>query len=115
MAQSRIRQLGEGDAEYFTQPASEIPAPPGGYGTEIPPPPPRPSERFASTILFASLKALSQRTLIALSNLFVLVTAISAFWLFYTTMAQPTVLQLVGLFLYGVLILLMDWLVLRRW
>lgn len=101
MAQTRIRQIGEGDTDQFADFAPQQPAP-------------DPVHNVATSILFTSLKALSQRAVIALANLFVLLTAISAFWLWFATMPSPSVLQLVGLSLYGVLILALNWLVLRR-
>jgi hypothetical protein len=99
MVQSRLRSLGEGDTDYL----AEAPPPPG----------PLPAENVATSILLTSLKALSQRTIVALSNLFVLATALSAFWLWMVTMPAPTVLQLVGLGLYAIMILILDWMVLR--
>jgi hypothetical protein len=97
MAQSRLRSLGEGDTDYFTQGET----------------PPSPVENAATSVLFTALKALSQRTVIALSQLFVLATALSAFWLWMVTMPAPSVLQLVGLGLYAIMILILDWMVLR--
>ena len=107
MAQTRIRQIGEGDTDSFFQP-------PHDPNLDPIPRPQAPIEHAATSILFTSLKALSQRTIVALANLFVLLTAISAWWLWYATMPAPSVLQLVGLSLYGVLILALNWLVLRR-
>lgn len=79
------------------------------------PAPPVPNEEPAGTnILLMALRALSQRTIIAISNLFVLAAAGSAFWLWYVTLPQPSVPQLVGLGLYGMLILALTHLVLRR-
>ena len=110
MAQSRLRSLGEGNTDEFFQPGPiEQGGPEGPYSQQ-----PHPADNFAANILFTSLKALSQRAVIAVANLFVLATAISAFWLWYVTMPTPTVLQLIGLSLYGVLILCLNWLVLRR-
>lgn len=106
MAQTRIRQIGEGDTDQFAQTADYLHA--------QQPPPADPVHNVATSILFTSLRALSQRAVIALANLFVLLTAVSAFWLWYATMPAPSVLQLVGLSLYGVLILALNWLVLRR-
>ena len=109
MAQTRIRQIGEGDTDAFFQPGPVQEGTPQG-----PFPQPHPVENVAANILLTSLKALSHRAVIAVANLFVLATAISAFWLWYVTLNSPTVLQLVGLGLYGVLILALNWLVLRR-
>lgn len=114
MAQSnRLRPLSEAEipAEYLN-----IPEPPGtgpAYQPAAPSPPPR-GEAVATSVMLTALRALSQRALVALGNLFVLATAASAFWLWYVTMTAPSVLQLVGLALYGILILALNWLVLRR-
>lgn len=107
MQANRLRPLPEGEL------------PPDFYQSEsIPPQQPPPVsarvESAATSMLFTSLRALSQRTLIAVANLFVLATAGSAFWLWLTVLPAPSVLQLVGLALYGVLILCLNWLVLRR-
>jgi hypothetical protein len=110
MAQSRLRSLGEGDtSEFFQQP--EAPQP--NYTPNFPPEQSR-TEAAATNVLMLALRALSQRAVIALANLFVLVTAVSAWWLWMTTLPSPSVLQLVGLGLYGLLILALNWLVLRR-
>lgn len=68
----------------------------------------------ATSILLTSLRALSQRTLVALGNLFVLAAAASAFWLWYVTLPDPSIPQLVGLGLYGLLMLALVHLVLQR-
>jgi hypothetical protein len=77
-------------------------------------PPESALQAAATSILFTSLKALSQRTIVALSNLFVLAAAASAFWLWYVTLPNPSVPQLVGLGLYGLLMLALVHLVLQR-
>lgn len=73
-----------------------------------------PSSSLGTTILFTALRALSQRTVVALSNLFVLAAAGSAFWLWLVTLPNPSVPQLIGLGLYGLLMLALTHLVLRR-
>ena len=73
-----------------------------------------PEPIFATTILFTALKALSQRALVAVGNLFVLACAASAFWLWRTVLVSPSIQQLVGLGLYGLLMLALVHLVLRR-
>ena len=114
MAQTnRLRSLGEGEiGESVPDPALLFGQPPS------PPPqptaPPQRLENAATTMLLTSLRALSQRTVVALANLFVLATVASAWWLWYVTMPAPNTSQLVGLALYGVLILALNWLVLRR-
>jgi hypothetical protein len=115
MAQgSRLRQIADNDAELL-------------FGGEQAPPPPEPprapqpqnpaaqnAQAVATSMLLVALKSLSQRAIIAISHLFVLATAISAWWLWRTTLPQPSVNQLVGLTLYGVLILALNFLVLRK-
>jgi hypothetical protein len=54
-------------------------------------------------ILLLSLQALSKRTLVALSNLFCLLTVGSVFVLFYNT-PSPSVLQIVSLSIYAVFV-----------
>ncbi len=55
--------------------------------------------------LTLGLQALSQRAIVALSRLFVLLATGSAFVLWYRVMPDPTVLQLSGLALYGTFVL----------
>jgi hypothetical protein len=113
MAQSRLRSLGEGDtSEFFPQ--GEAPPPPGNYHPQFPPPPETRLDNAATNVLMLALRALGHRAVIAVANLFVLITAVSAWWLWLTTLPSPSVLQLVGLGLYGLLILALNWLVLRR-
>lgn len=110
MAQSnRLRPIAEGELppEFLADPNQGEPLRPQPQAQQG-------LERAATSILFTSLRALSQRTLVAVANLFVLMTAGSAFWLWFVTIPNPSVLQLVGLCLYGILILLLNWLVLRR-
>ena len=98
----------------------EIPIPnPNEEWPTAPTPPQSPSQDgtsggAAAGILFTALKALSQRAVIALGNLFVLASAASAFWLWYVTLPNPTPYQLVGLGLYGLLILALTHLVTNR-
>ena len=110
---NRLRSLGEG----------EFPSPeelgigralPSGVELGQPTPQPARMEAAATAMLLTSLRALSQRALVATSHLFVLLTAGSAWWLWRQALPDPSVLQLVGLALYGGLILALDWMVLRR-
>jgi hypothetical protein len=107
MAQTtRLRSLGEGDtSEFFT--TGELPPIPN-----VPEPPSR-IEQAATNVLMMALRALSQRAVIALMNLFCLITALSAFYLWLVTMPSPSILQLVGLALYGILIVGLNILVRR--
>ncbi len=63
-------------------------------------------------ILLLSLQALSKRTLIALSNLFCLLTVGSAFWL-CLTIHDPNTLQLVEIGGYFSFVLAANWIVRR--
>ena len=110
MQGNRLRPIGD-EIPFFGGPEPEAPpaAPPS--------PPPRPNQRAeqaATGILMLALKALSQRAIVAIGNLFVLLTAASAWWLWMTTLPQPSIQQLVGLALYGLLILALNYLVLSR-
>ena len=64
-----------------------------------------PDNALATQMLTIALGALSQRAVVALASLFMLVLAASVFVLFYTVLPQPTVLQLVGLGMYALFIL----------
>jgi hypothetical protein len=77
---------------------------------------PQPSQaaNALTSLLFVSLRALSQRTIVALGNLFMAASAASAWWLWYVTMPSPTVPQLVGLTLYAVFILALNFMFRRR-
>lgn len=68
---------------------------------------PKPSllDDAGASMLFLGLKTLSQRTIVALSNAFTLLTCASAFWLWQDVLPNPNVYQLIGLFLYGVFLL----------
>ena len=90
MAASRLHQVG---------PDIELPADAG-------PPVQSPGDQAALSLILLSLKALSQRTLVALASLFTLALAISVFVLAYVILTQgPTVPQLVGLGIYCIFIL----------
>lgn len=108
---NRLRPIGEDmPASFFDTPQG-----PGQIHEPAPPPQPNPAMQNAATqMLLLSLRALSQRTIVALGNLFVLLTAASAWLLWKDTLPQPSIPQLVGLALYGALILALDYLVLRR-
>ena len=65
-------------------------------------------EQVAFDTILLALKTLSQRTIIALSQLFTLLTCVSAFALWYSVLPNPNSYQLVGLTLYGGFILLLH-------
>ena len=84
---------------------------------ETPDAPPKPDNsaaqhQVAMQTLLLALKALSQRTVVALASLFTLLTAASVFAIAYLISANPTVLQLVLLGLYGVFVLSLN--IIRR-
>jgi hypothetical protein len=66
------------------------------------------SEKVGFETLRLGLFALSQRTTVALSKLFSLLTAASAFALWWGVLPNPSVLQLVGLGGYAVFILAIN-------
>lgn len=63
-------------------------------------------------LLMLALKALSQRTIVALANLFTLATVGSAFWLFLS-IDRPDTHQLVQMAMYVVFILGINFIVRR--
>ena len=68
----------------------------------------------ATTAMFMmALGALSKRALVALASLFSLLTAGSAFWLWFLT-PKPDVYQIVSLTIYSVFILALNFLVRTR-
>ena len=64
--------------------------------------------KVALDAMLLAFKALSQRTIIALGQLFTLLTCLSAFWLWYIVLPNPNSYQLVGLALYGAFLLLLH-------
>ena len=71
-------------------------------------PPPRvdPKEnKLATDAMLLALRALSQRAVVAFHSLFTLLLAGSAFALWWRTLPDPSVFQLVGLSLYGAFVL----------
>ena len=69
-------------------------------------------QQQAASMLMLALRALSQRALVAASTLFTLLALASACWLWWTVLPDPTVNQLVGLALYGLLIVAVE--IIRR-
>ena len=78
-------------------------------------PPPRhdAAESIGIEALKLGLSALSQRTVVALSKLFTLLTVASAFALWWRVLPEPSIQQLVGLSIYAVFLLIVNWLVRR--
>ena len=69
---------------------------------------PKSVDEAATAMFFLALKALSQRALVAFSQLFTLLTCLSAFLLWKSVLQNPTVEQLVGVALYGLFILFLH-------
>lgn len=81
-------------------------------GTEAEPKP-AVENGVAIAMLTIGLKALSQRALTAVTDLFSLLTIASCFYLWFLT-PKPDVYQIVSLTLYGCLILAINWIVRRK-
>lgn len=96
-AQSRPFQLVEDDDQ-----ADAAPTAPAATQPRI--------QRVSTDMLVMALKALSQRTLVALLQLFTLLTVGSAFFLWLST-PDPNVHQIVSLSIYAMFVLLANWLV----
>lgn len=62
------------------------------------------TERATAAMMLA-LSALSKKTIIAISHLFTLLLAGSAFALWWRVLPEPTTLQLIGLSLYAAFVL----------
>jgi len=63
---------------------------------------------MATQLMLLSLKALSQRALVAASALFTGAGLFSAWWLWESILPQPTVFQLVGVTIYAVFFLALE-------
>jgi hypothetical protein len=75
-----------------------------------PAPPPQPNLTHALTsLMFLSMKSLSQKSLVALAALTDLAIVSSAFVLWLMVIANPTQAQLVGVGLYGLFVLAVIW------
>lgn len=64
-------------------------------------------------LLLLGLKALSQRAIAAIADVFFLATVASAFWLWYLT-PEPNPQQIVSLTIYALFVLAANWLVRRK-
>jgi len=67
-----------------------------------------------TNLLAISLRALSQRATVAVASLFTLLLAASAFWLWMMILPNPTVLQLVGLGMYAIFALALEFVKRRK-
>ena len=74
---------------------------------------PNSSGEAGARMLMLGLRALSQRAIVALGNLFVLAAVGSAFWLWYLT-PRPDQFQIVSLTIYALFVLAAIWLVRRK-
>lgn len=75
-------------------------------------PPPKKQDDAGLNLLTLGLRALSQRAVAAIADLFTLATVASAWWLWMLT-PNPNINQIVSLSLYGMLILAANWIVRR--
>ncbi len=101
MTETRLRQVG--DDEVI--PESHQIAPPNGSDTVA-----QALTNAGLAMMITGLKALSQRALVAFSACFTLLSVASAFWLWLTILPEPNSSKLVGLGLYGVFLLGIEWL-----
>lgn len=75
--------------------------------------PQQPRIDAATRLLLVALGALSQRMIVALADLFTLLTVASAFWLWWSIPA-PNDRQIVALSIYAVFVLAANWIVRGR-
>ena len=68
------------------------------------------AEQAGISVLSLALKALSQRAILAVADLFCLLTVGSA-WLLWHAIPQPDVYQIVSLSIYAVFVLAANWIV----
>lgn len=78
-----------------------------------PTPEPEQAEPAGTSILLLALKALSQRAIAAVADLFFLTTVGLTFWLWYQV-PDPNAYQITSLALFGLFILAANWIVRRR-
>ncbi len=86
MAQTRLQTIEVAEVESAVQPTAS-------------------RETALGSLLMMSLKALSQRALVALASLVDLALIASAFVIWRSVMGEPSVLQLVGVGMYAAFIL----------
>lgn len=78
---------------------------------ELPDEPEKPD--IGTQALMLGLKALSQRAIAAIADLFLLATVGSAFILWYLT-PKPDIYQIVSLTIYGLFVLAANWIARRK-
>lgn len=69
---------------------------------------PAPDHAVATKMLLMAIQALGQRFVVALSNLFTLLTAGSAFYLWLSALPTLDVLKIVGLSIYSLFVLALN-------
>jgi len=98
MTETRLKQVGDdevvGDSHQIAPPTDTVAQALTNAGLAM---------------MVTGLKALSQRALVALSACFTLLSVASAFWLWLTILPEPNPSKLVGLALYGVFLLGIEW------
>lgn len=65
-------------------------------------------DKVAMDMLLLAIKSLSQRALVAISQMFTLLSTASAFWLWHDVLPNPNTYQLIGLGFYGAFLLLLE-------
>ena len=70
-------------------------------------------QNAALATLLLALKTLGQKTIIAISKCFTLFTSIMVFWL-WMSVPDPNPHQLIGMGMFAVFTLIVNWIVLRR-
>jgi hypothetical protein len=85
----------------------------GGTETEPKPVAPAPDPGVAIAMLTLALKALSQRALVAATDLFTLVTCAGAWWLWYLT-PEPSYQQIIHNSIFALFVLAANWIVRRK-
>lgn len=66
------------------------------------------AHQVATAMLMTALRALSQRFIVALANLFTLLTAASAFYLWLQALPELNMLKIIGLSIYSVFVLALN-------
>lgn len=95
MRSTRLQPVDDAPAESF----SLAPEPDAPRSVTV-------AERQITDLL---LKGIGQRALTILSTLFTLLLAASAWWLWWSALPQPTPPQLVGLGMYSVFVLALEY------
>ncbi len=75
---------------------------------ESAPQPQAPDHAVATKMLLMAIQALGQRFVVALSNLFTLLTAASAFYLWNAALSELNQIKIVGLTIYSCFVLALN-------